>query len=750
MRARLTTALLLLGIAVGGCSRKPPSSAMQVAGTIDGFVYLTAPVGGVVVTAYPIDLETGMVSDQVLAQSAPTTADGAFHLDLGIYFGPLYLSARGIGASYVEPSNGQTITWDAAQALSTVWSTSDAAGDVQFQFARGAQLGGFIIGPFNDLAYAVAVAKKPSFPTFQDSLGNAQLLFRDHVENDYWSTLPLDLTTGDMRQWQPPVAYDLELAGLSELAARMAADSGSGGIASIHVLRTLERDAEDGLFDGRSKTGQLSLGTCKAECNLDSETLRATWSDSMALFLSSTANKSTIAEGAVKDFLVRIAQRHSDLFPEQNPDGGGPPVYDVMPPTITVVANTAVDESQLVATVSGGGTGAPTYSGATSTVTLDGASTPSFARFASHYGPNDAGIPVWRFLAADNVSDEKKIAVQARVLRDDGTVLVDWYPLPSVTGSGYNRQVVVSSALYGDLSVLSGTYRIELKATDEKGNASGVTAVKWSQTIRTPPLRERPGAACSAVDGQCPYYYTLGGSSPNAYVAISGAGLPGGNLKIAHLYVDNPNPVPVRARINAAAGMTYSWGKKGFGYPYLSAFSYTYGCAPSALPDGSCYSIPMRGNEYTSVNQPGWGYHGLGFAIAGSGLGRCGDCEPTEAIIPANTTADVWFYSGPYTFLWGDYAIGPNSASGNFPATAIGGPCEHFVAGCTASSSSCSVFGQAYYYLTRVQVVPSVTASLDSRVDPRAPLQPALGTDVTNIAATAHAWTTNAPGEPSF
>src|SRR5262249_18589184 len=151
---------------------------------------------------------------------------------------------------------------------------------------------------------------------------------------------------------------------------------------SIHVLRTLERDAEDGLFDGRSRAGQLSLGTCKAECNFDSQTLRSTWSDSMALFLSSSANKTTVAEGAAKDFLARVAQRHSDLFPEQNPDGG-PPVYDVMPPTITVVANTAVDESQLVATVDGAGTGTPTFSGATSTVSLDGASTASFARFAS-------------------------------------------------------------------------------------------------------------------------------------------------------------------------------------------------------------------------------------------------------------------------------------------------------------------------------------------------------------------------------
>ena len=67
------------------CSR--PEPAGQVDGTLDGTVFITAPVGGVVVTAYRYDKQSCALGAEI-THFDPTTADGAFHLDPGIYFWP--------------------------------------------------------------------------------------------------------------------------------------------------------------------------------------------------------------------------------------------------------------------------------------------------------------------------------------------------------------------------------------------------------------------------------------------------------------------------------------------------------------------------------------------------------------------------------------------------------------------------------------------------------------------------------------
>src|SRR5262249_43512490 len=161
----------------------------------------------------------------------------------------------------------------------------------------------------------------------------------------------------------------------------------------------------------RGKDGALSLGTCKRECNLSGETLRTDFSDSMALFLASAANHSTIMPSGINDFLVRVATRQSELFPP-NPSA----TYDVTPPTITVVANTAVDEAPLSSSV--GADSLPHFDGTAGTVSLDGASVAMFSRYASHFGPSDPGIPKWHFLVTDDKSDGQNIDVQAHLVRD--------------------------------------------------------------------------------------------------------------------------------------------------------------------------------------------------------------------------------------------------------------------------------------------------------------------------------------------
>src|SRR5262249_44395224 len=70
--------------------------------TLDGVVFVTGPVAGVVVAAYGLGLDDGAVGS-LIAQSPPTDDSGVYHLDLGSYHGTVLLVAHGAG-TYLEPA----------------------------------------------------------------------------------------------------------------------------------------------------------------------------------------------------------------------------------------------------------------------------------------------------------------------------------------------------------------------------------------------------------------------------------------------------------------------------------------------------------------------------------------------------------------------------------------------------------------------------------------------------------------------
>ena len=221
-----TILLSLVMLTLCGCDSFEPAG--DVAGTIDGVVVLASPVGGVVVAAHSYDLQTGALGAEI-AHSDPTGPDGSFHVDLGINFSPVMLVARGSGATFTEPSNGAQVGWDAAQSLHApivAWSDSGAA---RFDFVRGAKVAGVVIGPWSELAHVLASARQARSLDggFSASVEKVMLLLRAHLEIDFWSTTPVDLTSGDDRTWQAPVQAGLEAAGLSQLVAASGWRSGT-------------------------------------------------------------------------------------------------------------------------------------------------------------------------------------------------------------------------------------------------------------------------------------------------------------------------------------------------------------------------------------------------------------------------------------------------------------------------------------------------------------------------------------------
>jgi hypothetical protein len=540
-------------------------------------------------------------------------------------------------------------------------------------------------------------------------------------------------------------------AGLSQFVKRVSDDSMTGGLSSMDLLRFLIRDMRDARLDGRDLDGALTLGSCSRECRLSSQTLRSELSVSMAQFLASLQNGSSIAQSAVGDFLTRVAMRHGDLFP----DDGGQDTYDVppteppdtTPPVIAVTESKAEDEAGLTASVTLSGTGYANFSGTVRDEPLKPGVTASFSRYASHYGPSDSGIPKWRFQVTDDRTAAKDIHAEARLVRSsDGGVLVPWKDVAFLDGAGYNHEVVVSSDLHPDIALLSDTYRLDVRATDQSGNAS-TTSVTWQQTILTPPVRQRAGSPCDAgFDGGCAAHYSLQGSL-DAAVAITGAGLPTGWLQMGHLFIDNPNPVPVRVSIAASASITWSRGRKGWVNCYNNAWSFTSGCHPNQLNDGTCYNPPTEGVEDiiggATIPSVPTGVHAY---MGSSEVGLCAGCDVNEREIPASSTVEVWIQSAPYTFLWAPYA--PTRLSNpNLPSTAIGSPAEQWIKWFTGGELYC----QTWWYLTRLAVTPTVYTTLTSRpADSRTTLAPAAGTDTANFTAGASSWSTSAPGEPAF
>ena len=124
--------------------------------------------------------------------------------------------------------------------------------------------------------------------------------------------------------------------------------------------------------------------------------------------------------------------------------------------------------------------------------------------------------------------------------------------------------------------------------------------MKWQQTILTPPIRQRVAPACNAAsDGQCPPHYSLSGNL-DAAVPITGAGLPGESLHIGHLYIDNPNPVPVRVNVIADGSVLWQRGRIGAINPfYTGSVPFTAGCMPAQLPMGAAMHSRPREWRWT-------------------------------------------------------------------------------------------------------------------------------------------------------
>lgn len=369
-RMRLST-LTFAAVCLTACSNGPTVNG-DVNAVVDGVVWMTGPVAGVVVSAYNLDLTTG-TQGGLVAQSKPTSEAGAYHIDLGNHIGPLLLMAKGVGGTYVEPATGVTVNWDSSTQLRAVYVTWTLGFDLKFDIESGDAVVANL-SPWSEWATAYAGGRLQSHreSKYTDALKSAIFRFRDHVELDFWNVAPVVLSDKTVGAWNNQIQAGVAHAALSALTLRMARESqiSTAGLSSLQLLAAVRDDLTDpmAVLDGVGIQGAWKIGTCTTVCALSPRTLRANLSEAAADFLGSSANKSGIRVTDAQQFLAHISARMSDLWP-----AGGDANFDTQPPTVavmglqeadilhgtvtaTVRASDAIEMGSVVLTFSRGGT----------------------------------------------------------------------------------------------------------------------------------------------------------------------------------------------------------------------------------------------------------------------------------------------------------------------------------------------------------------------------------------------------------
>jgi hypothetical protein len=733
-----------------------PAAEGSVNAALDGTVFVTGPVAGVVVSAYAVNLDDG-AAGALIAQSTPTDSAGAYHLDLGSAHGPLLLVARGYG-TYVEPATAVMVRWDAGTELRGVFAARRPTGEPRIAMETGEQAT-VVLTPWSDwaVAYASARVKTKRDTNFADALPHALQRIRDHVELDFWSVAPAPMADGPVGAWNDGVQAGVLLAGLSALTAKMASDSqlSPAGLSSLALVAAVRDDLlADAVLDGMGVHGPLALGTCSTVCKLGPPSLRASLRDAATSFLASNANTSGIMPTDAAALLARVSSRTGDPWPARTA------------PTVTLVPGLFEDDDGVVARVDGPGFGAVEYLGHGRLIVLDTAGAPaSFIKFASRYSAEADNLPVVRFQLTGDAGAAVRVRLSRRSTDGAMVVLKDWVVVPAVAGDAFNRAVAIRSALHPDVARVSGAFTLEFRATDDLGNATpvdcaaGVGCVRWTQTILPPPLRQRAaGDGDICTDAAIPTGHALGGGGPCPGLDNTASVNLTADRKIANGSIDNPTSMPVQVMITATAPSSIRRGLRFENLQVADRTTLNRSCDDTGLapvtPDGACYDSTPATSELGTDEVLD---RDLVSAITVTGATPVGTDPAGRPIyeIAPRATATVWLVSSPWSFLMdrtpADYGLtGPiqlvTGYAGNdwlrCVQTGFSSDGDHYRI-CTHQ-----VLMREFTQLTRATVQPRSSVTLTARPSgsDEATWMPATGTDVVGFRYTDFAWVTEASG----
>lgn len=447
---------------------------------------------------------------------------------------------------------------------------------------------------------------------------------------------------------------------------------------------------------------------------------------------------------------------------------------DAAAPTVSFVNSPWPDEDTITASVSGAGVGTVTYVEATRTIDLTGTGRPTITKYASRCAPvadpTTNNLPVWRMLVSDDRSIPSTVVMKARLYRVRtifpfiGEPLTDWFVVPTLTNTNYNRQLVLSTAIHPDIALVSGTYAIDYETTDEVGNKT-TGSFSWTSVLRPPPVRQNADAVCSSSAISCPSHYGLENGKYKMAVALHGGDVlqtsAGDRLRLAHGHLDNPNDVAIRVTFVETATRSYKWTTEHFpalvgNYTASATTKWPGGCLGIAdrRLTGACYtwdtqvdSAASSGTDTTSAMVV---YQGS------TELTPCATCGVDEYEIPPKTTVQVYVEVKPFSYLALDFLVddGENATDYGTPAiTGVDTTLEWVRCTKKDASNACIAWNKYrnYHYLKSASTTYTASVGLFAR--PASDSETAVtgtGTNTTNYAYKAAGLATTEDTTPTL
>jgi hypothetical protein len=314
-------------------------------GTVHTVVTLGAPVSGLAVQLVAIDPATGLPvlgrpGGAVLGQTPAgvlTDANGAatFTLQQENYTGPVQLVASGASATYVDPTEPNTVI--------ALPSSSFTLSSYVASYTTGSALDVPVNGwttLADSAALAYALGKNPSSSatrTITAAMAVTDPLFPAHLTRPTsWAlrtVYPASLTTGS-QSLRDVVFAALPDVALNQLARDIALDVGltpGAGYGAPQLLTALKQDLTDGVFDGRY--GSVTLVTGGATpYTLDPNTTRFRLAIAMDQFVRGSTNKTGLGRPDLQTSGIddNVCGDTSILYPV----GSTTIPFDSTPPTV--------------------------------------------------------------------------------------------------------------------------------------------------------------------------------------------------------------------------------------------------------------------------------------------------------------------------------------------------------------------------------------------------------------------------------
>ena len=297
--------------------------------TIDGQCLADTPIAGSAVEATFVE-DDGTLAEMPVA-TAVTDADGRFHLETGVEYGPLLITCTG-GTTHDFATGDEVVLAPDARLALVLY---DFDFDVELTVA---------VTPLSTMAEALGnarLARGDKETTYPEAHARADALLGDHIGGvDVHANVPDDPRQAGGGTLTEAARYGLAMAALGELAHAIAEESqvSANVVNTMTLTHALADDlgSSEALFDSMGPDGAVVVGSCPVPdtcadsacstiCDIGPRTVRGDLANQLEAFVTSTANATGLGTTDIREMKAHIAKdAEPELFGDAPVPGDGP------------------------------------------------------------------------------------------------------------------------------------------------------------------------------------------------------------------------------------------------------------------------------------------------------------------------------------------------------------------------------------------------------------------------------------------